>query len=318
MITKRNDTRLTRPFSEIIGVTAFFFSVIFLSARLGTFNHEFFGHALAAIIVGGHVTSISIDLFATGYCGYMLPQSGLMQKAFVGLAGIAVNFVSGLWAFYMATKWRFSWEWRVTLCLFAIISILSQLVYLVTGAYYDYGDPLIFHELLGSAKWLVWFFALLLLAPCTYFCAQSYLKLQNEWVPSNSKKDRLLTFFSTLAIASLIYAACFWAEGNTTGFLGGMAASEEKITQSAQQAVESRELSEAEKAIQIKSIKRKLRPFPIIVPTLLIVFVSGLKAFWNIGNDPVVRRPHDFKIVYLSWSLFLSILAGSLIIFYCP
>jgi hypothetical protein len=315
MITEKNDTTFSQSSGEIFRLTVFLFLIIFLATRLGTFIHEFFGHGLAAIIVGGEVSGMSIDLFATGYCEYELTNSELIYRAFVGLAGMAANFVSGIAAFVMATKWRLPWECRVMLCLFAAISVCSQLVYLVVGTYYNYGDPIVLEELLGSAKWLVWAFALILVAPSSYYFAQSYLRLQNEWTPSNSPKDRLIKLFSTLAVASLVYAACYWVEGGTTGFLGGMAASEQKITRIAQKAAGSQELTEGEKTILIERIKKALRPFPIIIPTLLIAFVSGLKAFWNARHGPVVPAPHNLRIAYLCWSLFLSLLVGGLIIF---
>ncbi len=271
------------------------------------------GHGLVALLMGGNVTEVSISLFSTGFCGYQLPGPGLLQRAAVDLAGIVANLASGAVALMIVERKRLKWEPRVILCIFAMVSIGSQFVYLVTGTYYGYGDPLIFKELLGSTVWPVWSFFLVLIAPSTYLLARVYLKLQEEWAPCDSMRARFSMLFFTLIVASFTYAVFFWTEDQTTGFLGGMAASERRIARMAEEAVEGQLLTKEVKTKQVRAIIRKSRPFPIIAPILVIAFSSGGLAFLKARNAGAFPVRHRFRVQYLGWSLLASLLVGGMI-----
>jgi hypothetical protein len=299
---------------KIFEITLFLYLTIFLTTRLATLIHELLGHGLASVLMGAVLTGVSINLFTTGSASYELLDPGLLQRVVAALAGIALNLVSGVTCLIVLKTIKLRWEMRIILCVFAMISIGSQLTYLVLGTYYGHGDPLIFEELLASLKWLVWLLFLILMAPATYFLADSFLRLQEEVFPSDSLKARGRILFSTLVAASVIYGACFYAEDRTTGFLGSMAASERVITERAKKAVEDQVLTTEQRMKQIEAIKRQLRPFPIIAPICLLVFFSGLVAFLKTKGRPPPSLRHHFRAGYLWWSLFLSVLVGGTIV----
>ncbi len=299
---------------KILQITVFLYLIIFLTTRVATAIHEVLGHGLASVLMGGVLTGVSINLFTTGSASYELVGSGLLPRVFTELAGIAVNLVTGVGCLIVLAKMRLKWEVRIVLCVFAMASIGSQLIYLVMGTYYGQGDPLVFGELFGTLKWLVWLLFLILMAPATYILTDSFLRLQEEMFPSKSLEARGRILFSTLIAASVIYGVCFYAEDRSTGFLGGMTASERSITEKARKAVEGQPLTEKERIEQIEAIKNQLRPFPIIAPVFLVVLVSGLVALLKTKHRPPSSAPHHFRIWYLWGSLLLSILVGGIIV----
>ena len=298
---------------RILKITLFLFLTIFLTSRLGTLIHEGLGHALAAVIMGGNVTGMSINLFTTGSCSYDLPGSGLPQRAVVDLAGIVVNFLTGGASLLVLKRVRLQLEMRIILSVFAAVSIGSQLTYLVMGTYYGHGDPIIFEELLGSMRWLVWLVFLVLMAPATYFLADAYLRLQEEMFPCDSLNARVRILSSTLIAAAVVYGVCFYAEDRSTGFAGGMAASERMIAETAEKAVGGQFLSKEERERQIEAIKKQLRPFPIIVPIFLVCFFSALMAFVKTKGRQMSAVRRHFRLGYLWWSLWLSLVVGGMI-----
>jgi hypothetical protein len=301
---------------KILEITLFLFLTIFLTSRLGTLIHEILGHALATVILGGHVTGVAINLFTTGSCSYELPVPGLAQRAVVDLAGIAVNLVTGVMALVLLKNIRLQLEMRIILSVFAAVSIASQLTYLVMGTYYGHGDPIIFEEVFGPMNWIVWVVFLILLAPATYLLLNAYLGLQEEMFPRDSLRDRGGVLFSTLIVASLIYGACFYAEDRATGFAGGMAASERMITQVAEKAVEGQLLTQDERERQIEAIKKELRPFPIIVPISFVCFLSALMAFVKTKGRPIPPVRHYFRLSYLWVSMCMSLLVSGMILWF--
>jgi hypothetical protein len=306
--------KLIQDPKRIFEIALFLFLTIFLTSRLGTFIHEGLGHALAAVIMGGNVTGMSINLFTTGSCSYDLLSSGLPPRAVVDLAGIVVNFVTGGASLLVLKRIRLQVEMRLILSVFATVSIGSQLLYLVMGTYYGHGDPIIFEELFGPMRWLVWLVFLVLMAPATYFLADAYLRLQEEMVPCNSLNARARILFSTLVAAAVVYGVCFYAEDRSTGFAGGMAASERMIAETAEKAVAGQFLSKEERERQIQAIKKQLRPFPIIVPIFLVCFFSALMAFVKTRGRRISAVHHHFRLGYLWWSLGLSLVVGGIII----
>ncbi len=299
---------------RILEITLFLYLTIFLTTRFGTLIHEILGHGLASILMGGNLTGVSIHLFTAGSCSYQLLDPGLPQEVVVELAGIALNLVSGVICLTLLERLKLSWEITIILCVFAMVSIGSQLTYLVMGAYYGYGDPLIFEELLGSMNWLVWVLSLILIAPAAYFLAGSFLRLQEKMFPCDSLKARANILFLTFIAASVIYSACFYAEDHNIGFLGGMGESERVITEIAKQAVEGQFLTEQERVKQIEAIKEELRPFPIIVPLFLIALFSGLVAFLKTNDRPPPSVRYHFRVGYLWRSLFVSLVVAGMIV----
>jgi hypothetical protein len=298
---------------RILEITLFLFLTIFLTSRLGTLLHEGLGHALAAVILGGHVTGVSINLFTTGSCSYELPGPEVAQRAVADLAGIAVNLLTGVMALVLLKKIRLQLEIRIILSVFAAVSISSQLTYLVMGTYYGHGDPIIFEELFGSMTWLVWVVFLILMAPATYLLSNAYLGLQEEMFPRDSLGGRGGVLFSTVIVASILYGACFYAEDRATGFAGGMAASERMIAEIAEKAVDGQLFTQDERERQIQAIKKELRPFPIIVPIFLVCFFSALMAFVKTKDRRMSAVRHYFRLSYLWGSLWASLVVGAII-----
>jgi hypothetical protein len=300
--------------NKILEITLFLYLTIFLTTRVATLIHEVLGHGLASVLMGGYLTGISINLFTTGSAGYGFINPGLTQRAVAALAGIAANLVSGVICLMVLRRARLQWEVTIMLCVFAMVSIGSQLTYVVMGTYYGHGDPSIFAELLGSMSWIVWVFFLGLTAPAAYLLARSYLKLQEKMFPCDSLMARAGVLLSTLIAASVIYSVCFYAESGTTGFLGGMAGAERAITKEAEKAVEGRLLTEDERKRQIEAIKRELRPFPIIVPLVLVGCLSSLLAFLKTKDWSLSSVRYQFRVRYLWCSLGVALVVGATIV----
>ena len=299
------------PQKHICSVSVFYFLALFLTTRLGTLIHELFGHGGAAILVGGRIDRIVIHLFATGYCSYTLEGEGLWEILFIRLAGIALNFATGIAVALFIARRDASWEVQSSLCIFAIVSIGSQLLYMVLGTYYDHGDPTILSELLGPAKWIVWLPFLVLVAPASFSLATLFLRSQERIFPCDGKTARVAIAALTIGAASILYGLCFYIEGKTTGFAGGMAASESRIATAAEEAIAGEALSDEERAKRLEEIEDELRPFPIYVPLLIIVSVSTVVAF--VRQRPG-RRASPLRRWFFWSAIVLALLVAALIL----
>jgi hypothetical protein len=300
--------------NKIVEITLFLYLTIFLTTRAATLIHEVLGHGLASVLMGGYLTGISINLFTTGSASYELINPGLIQRVIAALAGIVANLVSGVICLMVLKRARLQWEVTIMLCVFAMVSIGSQLTYLVMGTYYAHGDPLVFAELLGPMSWIAWVFFLGLTAPAAYLLARSYLELQEKMFPCDSLMARAGVLLSTLMAASVIYSVCFYAESGTTGFLGGMAGAERTITEKAEEAVEGRLLTEEERKREIEAIKKELRPFPIIVLLVLVGCLSSLLAFLKTKDWSLSAMRYQFRVKYLWCSLCVALVMGATIV----
>ena len=92
-----------------------------------------------------------------------------------------------------------------------MVSLLGAWAYLITGIYYDYGDPVDWS--LKTPQWLEygWIPFLFLTPVITYFCAALYLELQEQIFPARSFIHRTVIAALTLGMALLLYGVFFFS-----------------------------------------------------------------------------------------------------------
>ena len=137
-------------------------SMLILSTRLGAFLHEFFGHGFLATFFGGKFEAFRLTLFAGGEAK-LSGDLGEMGSVCVGLGGIAINLLTGFLLLILLQRRNLSFSLTLFGLFLAGVSILSQIQYLILGAYYRYGDPICLLKY-RWALFISWTWGLLMLA----------------------------------------------------------------------------------------------------------------------------------------------------------
>ena len=127
--------------------------------------HEALGHAVTALLLGGHVERLSVSLFGGGRVWASgIPGAGPAALLF-DLSGIGVNALLGVVLLSLAGRLRDRpGAAPYILALGAAVNLLGATHYAVLGAFYRFGDP-------AAAPWL-WppaLAALLLTVPAAFW-----------------------------------------------------------------------------------------------------------------------------------------------------
>lgn len=107
-----------------------------VSSYVFRITHEACGHLLFAKLFGGEVRGMWFYPGAA-VSSYRLPgDAPAVARLITGGAGIAVQLVTGLGAFFLARRVR-----SLALFVYAVASILAATSYAALGLYYEWGDP---------------------------------------------------------------------------------------------------------------------------------------------------------------------------------
>ena len=248
--------------------------MLILSTRLGAFLHEFIGHGLMAVLLGGRFEAFRLTLFAGGRAEFA-GNFGGVASMLVGFGGIGINVLTGLLIFLFIRKRKTSFAMAIFGIFFAGVSILSQIQYLILGSYYEYGDPVC----LGCypvAKTIVWMVGLGVLTYFSWLLMQHFFRFQDANFPVDHLLNRAMITFLILGIPILIYAGLY--NGSKTS-LGSMAAIQEARLRSLNEAERIKAETRSEESIE--DIRERIEPFPILPVILAIYFITTLFAFSN-------------------------------------
>jgi len=247
-------------------------SALILSTRLGAFLHEFVGHGLMAEFFGGTFEAFRITLFAGGKA-YFYGSFNETASLCVSMGGIAVNLVIGILALLVIQKRKLSFSFTLFGIFFAAVSILSQVQYLILGAYYHYGDPLCLVKY-PAALFLAWTGGLVFLAGFSLYIMRLFYRFQNTYFPSSHTFNRAVISLFILGIPILIYAS-FYQCSKTP--LGSTKAIQEAQLRAQQEAERIKVETKSEKSIE--EIKKEIAPYPILPWILAVYFLTSLLAF---------------------------------------
>jgi hypothetical protein len=289
-------------------------SMLILTTRLGAFLHEFAGHGLLAILLGGRFESFRLTLFAGGEALFS-GNFGQTATVLVSLGGILVNLITGLIALrqVLARRMRMSFAFTLLCLLFAGVSILSQLQYVTLGAYYQYSDL----SCLGSCHplilFLAWTCGLLALACFSFLIMSIFFRFQDAYFPSSHPFKRVSITFLILGIPIFLYAG-FYHLSRTP--LGSTAAIMEARLQAEREA--ERIKVETGSRQSLEEIRKGLEPsplFPWVIAIYVLTFLAAL--LWTArsrgSQDYFPPLPSSF-LSTLPW-IIASIASLSLIAF---
>lgn len=247
-------------------------SAIILSTRLGAFLHEFVGHGLMAEFFGGTFEAFRITLFAGGKAHF----HGNFNKTAslcVSMGGIAVNLIIGILALLVIQKRRLSFSFTLFGIFLAAVCILSQVQYLILGAYYHYGDPVCLVKY-PAALLLAWTGGLVVLAWFSLYIMRLFFRFQNIYFPSSHIFNRLVISLFILGIPIILYAGFYQCSKTPLG-------STEAILEAQLRAQKEAERIKAETSSEksIEEIKKEIEPYPILPWILAVYFLTALLAF---------------------------------------
>ena len=200
---------------------------VFLATRLTLIVHEVLGHAAVGWLFGAKVGAIELSVLAGGSANVEL-EDRPTATAIIGLAGIAVNLVTGLFALVFAARAQRRLP-ALFLALFGSCSVLVAILYLVLGLFYGSADPLELPKLLLSADdfeayWRApweaigwWLPPLLCLPFAAYWTTSAYLPAQTRFAPAVDRRSLVMTTAAALAAPVLAYAILSAASPETVG-----------------------------------------------------------------------------------------------------
>jgi hypothetical protein len=247
-------------------------SMLILSTRLGAFLHEFVGHGLMARILGGSFEAFSLTLFAGGEAKFS-GNFGEIATLFVSFGGIVVNLVTGFAVLVFTQKRRFSFSLILFGIFLAGISILSQIQYLVLGAYYQQGDPACLLNY-PIALFFAWTAGLLLLAYFSWYLMRLFFRFQDAYFPAPNIINRAIITFLILGIPIFLYAG-FYHFSKTP--LASVAAIQEARVRIRKEAERIKAETKSEQSIE--DIIKWLKPYPILPVILVSYMLTALLAF---------------------------------------
>ncbi|MGA1839443.1 MAG: M50 family metallopeptidase [bacterium] len=278
-------------------------AMLIISTRFGAFLHEFVGHGLMAKIFGGSFDAFSLTLFAGGEAKFS-GDFGEIASMCICLGGIIVNLITGFTVLAFIQKRRFSFS----LILFGIflsgISILSQIQYLVLGAYYQYGDPACLVNY-PVVIFLAWTTGLFLLAYFSWYLMCFFFRFQDAYFPVSNMINRAIITFLILGIPIFMYTGLYHSSKKSLASVAAIQKARIRIQKEAE-TIKAKTKSDQ----SIEDIKKRLSKYPIFPVILIIYLLTTLLAF--LQTSRAVKKEY-FPPVPLSGFYCLSwvILSGT-------
>ncbi len=128
------------------------FAIALVTSRVMLVLHEWVGHGLTAVAVGGQITGHRLFFFGGGFVSYRRAEAfSLGEGLLVSLGGIGVELLAGI-AALLASRRATSVALRVALAAFALAVLVHAGFYLITGTHYVFGDGRALAKALGGAR----------------------------------------------------------------------------------------------------------------------------------------------------------------------
>lgn len=280
--------------------------MLILSTRLGAFLHEFIGHGLMAVFLGGRFDAFRLTLFAGGETHFS-GNFGETASVCISLGGIATNLITGIVVLVIIQRRSLSLSWVLFGILLAGTSILSQVQYLILGAYYRYGDP----KCLATypiAMTIAWVGGLAILAYFSWHLMCIFFRLQDMNFPSSRILKRATTTLVILGIPVVLYAGLYLSAHTPLGSLAAIHEARLR-TQKEAERIKAEEKSDKD----VEEIQRKLEPFPILPLVVAIYLITALIALLQThkrkGGKITPRIPLTYRYCIPWVILSVSVLA---------
>ena len=266
-------------------------SMLILSTRLGAFLHEFIGHGFLATLLGGRFEGFHLTLFAGGEAK-ITGNLGEMASVCVGLGGIVINLLAGFLVLIFLKRRRFSFSLTLFGLFLAGVSILSQIQYLILGAYYRYGDPVCLMKYPG-ALFISWAGGLMILACFSWYIIRLFFRLQEASFPTSDMLTRAVISCLILGLPVLLYSGLYHYAKVP---LGSTAAIQEARIRVEEEAARIKAETGSEKSID--EIRRELEPYPILPLILAVYLLATILAFLSPASR---HRERDLPLVPVSY-----------------
>jgi hypothetical protein len=301
-------------------------ALIILGTRLATLLHELLGHALTAVVAGGHVEGIRVSLFGGGRVYYQLgAETGSTAHFFVTCGGLMTNLATGLLVFLLLKKFAERPGLTLFMILFGMVSFMGALAYAALGFYYLEGDPgaWIGHNS-THGPWLSVPF--LMISPlAAYIGVKSYADWIETFFPLPTMFARLILFLATLGVTGMLYMGLYkWTAQTSVALDSPIRAhmrAEQNIRKEKAEAIYRRyksarpELTEEEIRVLVEQTPIVVRPeeipkkFPLKPVIALLFVLGGIGALWRVEpRGGVMRMPLSKKTVVFVVGLALSVL----------
>ncbi len=197
-------------------------AITILVTRIGCLIHEVVGHALFAHLLGAHLRSIEVTLFAGGSVDWWYDCDRSWAYNFWPTAmGMLLNLFTGAIALAFARRFEGRPILGPLCAFFGAGSILLPLAYWIIGLYYGVGDPeSLWVAHLSSAEYLAlrshpWnglrlALPFLPLTPLiSYWVVRPYCRIQQARFPSATHLGRVWVGVLTCGVAGVGYLALY-------------------------------------------------------------------------------------------------------------
>jgi hypothetical protein len=199
------------PLDAAWRLTIFVAAAALITSRLGLVVHELIGHGAAANAVGAGVDDVRLFWFAGGWIHYSRGAPRTLPDAlFVQLGGIGIQLVIGIAAMVWARR-RSDWL-GLAITGAGAGWVIHAAAYLAIGSFHGFGDGLLLHRALGSAKSAVAVPAAVIAVAAAYLAARALTGRLEAVVPARTRAARLAILAAAVAVAGGINAGLSRAE----------------------------------------------------------------------------------------------------------
>jgi len=299
-------------------------ALLILSTRTATTLHEVCGHALTAFISGGEVKKITISLFGGGGVNADIDNSNLWVAVPYAFSGIWINLLSGFAALVVLKyKKNDNPVFNLFLSLFGLTSIGGAFGYLITGIYYDYGDPVSWRQTMPGWYDSFWIVFMACLPFAGYLTLKRHAFVQERLFPVKDWAARSLLMAMTLGTALALYGAIFLGFNQKLVMIDASGKaferSQAKVLLQKKTALYE-ELKRRQPHLSDEAIEAALQGTKIVIdksevprklpiqPLMLTLFLVG--GFWGVMKLPEERQKKDYRVVTGKTVAIVWLLAG--------
>jgi hypothetical protein len=199
------------PGPSVLRLIAFIAAVSLATTRVGLVVHELIGHGGTANLVGAGVEDIRLFWFAGGWIQYGRDAEWTLRDALiVQLGGIAIELAVGAVALAWGRR-RGGWL-GLALTGAGAGWVIHAGAYLAIGTWHGFGDGVLLHRALGSAKAAVAIPAGAICVATAYVATRALTGRFEAVVPVASRAGRLAIVAAAVAVAGGVHAGLARAE----------------------------------------------------------------------------------------------------------
>jgi hypothetical protein len=188
------------------------FAIALVTSRVMLVLHEWVGHGLTAVAVGGQITGHRLFFFGGGFVSYRRAEPfSLGESLLVSLGGIGVELLAGGLAL-LASRRATSVAARVALAAFALAVLVHAGFYLITGTHHVFGDGRALAKALGGARPVFVAVASGLLIGAGYALASRLTVALGPWLLASTRGSRLAWAAGAAGLATALHGGLMQLE----------------------------------------------------------------------------------------------------------